>query len=351
MFFLNVSAKLIIMVIRKGGNFPMKKIINNPTHVVDEMINGLVRAHDDLVYRVEGTDVVARNYEGHDKVGLVSGGGSGHEPSHAGFVGQGMLSAAVCGAVFTSPSVDQCYEGIKIANKGKGVFLVIKNYTGDVLNFEMAAEMARDDGIEVAQVIVTDDIAVENSTWTEGKRGVAGTVLIHKIAGAVADHGGTLEEVRQVAEAVNKNLASLGLALHPATTPESGKPGFELAENEIEFGIGIHGEPGYRREELRSSKEMAKEFYDKIKAYLHLEEGQKVVVFVNGMGATPLMEQYVFMNDVLDLFEADKVEVAKKLLGDYMTSIDMAGISLTVLKVDDDKWLDYINHPVETIAW
>lgn len=330
----------------------MKKIINSPENLVNEMLNGLAGAHHELVYRVEGTDVIARTYEGQGKVGLVSGGGSGHEPSHAGFVGQGMLSAAVCGAVFTSPSVDQVYEGIKAANKGAGVFLVIKNYTGDVMNFEMAAEMARDmDNIEVDYVIVNDDIAVEDSTWTEGRRGVAGTVLMHKILGALAENGAGLAEIKEVAEKVNKNLASLGLALDGATNPEAGKKGFELGDDEIEFGIGIHGEPGYRKEKLRTSKEMVDEFYAKIKKELALEKGSEVVVLVNGMGATPLMEQYVFVNDVLSVLKEDGIEVKKSLVGDYMTAIDMEGISLTILKVEDAQWIEYLNQEVKTIAW
>ena len=330
----------------------MKKIINKPENVVDEMLNGLANAHSDLVYRVEGTDVIARHYAGDGKVGLISGGGSGHEPSHAGFVGQGMLSAAVCGAVFTSPSVDQVYEGIKAADQGAGVFMVVKNYTGDVMNFEMAAEMAKDeDNIEVEYVIVNDDIAVEDSTWTEGRRGVAGTVLVHKIAGAVADNGGSLADVKETAERVNKNLATLGLALEAATTPEAGKKGFELADDEIEFGIGIHGEPGYRKEKLHTSLETMEEFYGKLKGALELTEGSEIVVMVNGMGATPLMEQYVFANDVLNQLAEDGVKVAKTLVGDYMTAIDMAGLSLTFLKVEDPKWVEYLNQEVHTIAW
>ncbi len=329
----------------------MKKIINRPDDVVEEMIAGLVGVHDDLVHRVADSRVVARNYKGEGKVGLVSGGGSGHEPSHAGFVGQGMLSAAVCGDVFTSPTVDQVYEGIKAADQGAGVFLVIKNYTGDVMNFQMAAEMAADmDDIKVEYVITNDDIAVEDSTWTEGRRGVAGTVLVHKILGALAEQGKSLEEIKAVADVLVTKMASLGLALHAATTPQAGKPGFELAEDEIEFGIGIHGEPGYRKEQLKTSHEMAVEFYEKIKKELNLVANDRVVVFVNGMGATPLMEQYVFANDVLGLLAHDNVVVEKKLLGDYMTAIDMAGVSLTVLKLQDN-WLELLNEEAHTIAW
>lgn len=329
----------------------MKKIINRPEDVVEQMLSGIVSVHDDVVHRVGDSRVIVRNYKGEGKVGLVSGGGSGHEPSHAGFVGQGMLSAAVCGDVFTSPTVDQVYEGIKAADQGAGVFLVIKNYTGDVMNFQMAAEMATDmDDIIVDYIIVNDDIAVEDSTWTEGRRGVAGTVLVHKILGALAEQGKTLEEIKAVADVLVTRMASLGLALHPATTPQAGKPGFELAEDEIEFGIGIHGEPGYRKEKIKPSHDMAVEFYEKIKKELNLVENDRVVAFVNGMGATPLMEQYVFANDVLELLKADNVVVEKKLLGDYMTAIDMAGISLTVLKLQDN-WLELLNEEAKTIAW
>ncbi|NLA78360.1 MAG: dihydroxyacetone kinase subunit DhaK [Erysipelothrix sp.] len=330
----------------------MKKILNRPEDVVEEMIEGLVAVHDDIVHRVGDSRVVARNYEGAGKVGLVSGGGSGHEPSHAGFVGKGMLSAAVCGDVFTSPTVDQVYEGIKAADKGAGVFLVIKNYTGDVMNFEMAKEMAEEnDGIKVEYVITNDDIAVEDSTWTEGRRGVAGTVLVHKLCGALAENGASLAEIKEEAEKIIKEMATLGLALTPAIVPQAGKPGFELAEDEIEFGIGIHGEPGYRKEKLTTSAGMAKEFYDKIKAELKLTPEDEVVVFVNGMGGTPLMEQYVFANDVLALLKADNIPVAKKILGDKMTAIEMAGISLTIFRIKDKKWLDLLNQEVEVIGW
>jgi dihydroxyacetone kinase-like protein len=330
----------------------MKKILNRTEDVVEEMISGLVQVHDDIVHRVGDSRVVARNYEGKGKVGLVSGGGSGHEPTHAGFVGKGMLSAAVCGDVFTSPTVDQVYEGIKAADKGAGVFLVIKNYTGDVINFEMAKEMAEEnDGIKVEQVITNDDIAVEDSTWTEGRRGVAGTLLVHKIVGALAENGATLAELKEEAEKLLPAMATLGLALTAATVPQAGKPGFELADDEIEFGIGIHGEPGYKRLKLLTSAEMAKEFYVKIKKELDLTSKDEVVVFVNGMGATPLMEQYVFAHDVLELLAKDGIKVAKKILGDKMTSIDMAGISLTILSLKDKKWLDLLNQEVEVIAW
>lgn len=330
----------------------MKKILNRPEDVVEEMVSGLVDAHDDVVYRVGDTRVVARKYEGKGKVGLISGGGSGHEPSHAGFVGKGMLSAAVCGDVFTSPTPDQVYEAVKAADKGAGVFMVIKNYTGDVMNFEMAKEMAESmDNIKVETVITNDDIAVENSTWTEGRRGVAGTVFVHKILGALAERGSSLEEIKAEAELLIKEMATLGLALTPAIVPQAGKPGFTLADDEIEFGLGIHGEPGYRKSKLRPSAELAKEFYDKIKAFLNLTEADKVAILINGLGGTPLMEQYVFTHDVLNLFKTDGIEVAKKFVGDYMTSIEMQGISLSVLRLKNPLWLELLNDEAKTIAW
>ncbi len=330
----------------------MKKIINQPDHVVDEMLEGLVYAYDHLVRRVPNTTVVTRKLEPSNRVGLVSGGGSGHEPSHAGFVGKGMLSSAVAGQVFTSPTPDQILEGIKAADEGAGVFLIIKNYTGDVMNFDMAKDLAELENIKVDSIVVDDDIAVEDSTFTAGRRGVAGTVFMHKILGAAADTGATIEEIKALAESVTANLASIGLALSPATNPEVGEPGFELGDEEIEFGIGIHGEPGYRKEKLQSSLEMAREFVSQLKKEVDWTEGDRFAVLVNGMGATPLMEQFVFMNDVRQLLEGEeKLDLVFKKIGDYMTSIDMAGLSLTLLKIEDDKWVEYLNHPVDVIGW
>lgn len=330
----------------------MKKILNNPDNTVDEMLNGLVYAYDSIIERVPETTVVHRKHDKTGKVGLVSGGGSGHEPSHAGFVGKGMLSAAVAGQVFTSPTPDQVLEGIKAADEGSGVFLVIKNYTGDVMNFDMAKELAELEDIEVESVVVDDDIAVEDSTFTAGRRGVAGTVLVHKILGAAAEEGASLSELKTLAEAVVNNLSSIGLALSPATNPEVGKPGFELEEGEIEFGIGIHGEPGYRREKLQPSKDLAKEFVTQLKKEVNWSSGDKFAVLVNGMGATPLMEQFVFMNDIKALLaDEEGLDLVFKKVGDYMTSIDMAGLSLTLLKIEEEKWLNYLNTPVDVVAW
>ncbi|HEN2467907.1 TPA: dihydroxyacetone kinase subunit DhaK [Streptococcus agalactiae] len=329
----------------------MRKILNQPTDVVTEMLDGLAYVHNDLVHRIEGFDIIARNEEKSGKVALISGGGSGHEPSHAGFVGEGMLSAAVCGAVFTSPTPDQVLEAIKEADEGAGVFMVIKNYSGDIMNFEMAQDMAEMEGIEVASVVVDDDIAVEDSLYTQGKRGVAGTILVHKILGHAARHGKSLQEIKAIADELVPNIHTVGLALSGATVPEVGKPGFVLAEDEIEFGIGIHGEPGYRKEKMQPSKALATELVDKLIESFDAKSGEKYGVLINGMGATPLMEQYVFANDVAKLLEDKGIEVNYKKLGNYMTSIDMAGLSLTLIKLENQEWLEALNSDVTTIAW
>ncbi|MFU2204068.1 dihydroxyacetone kinase subunit DhaK [Streptococcus hyovaginalis] len=329
----------------------MKKIINRPEDVVTEMLDGIAYIHNDLVERLDGFDVIVRKAEKSGKVALISGGGSGHEPSHAGFVGQGMLSAAVAGAVFTSPTPDQILEAIKAADEGVGVFMVIKNYSGDIMNFEMAQEMAEMEDIAVDSIVVDDDIAVEDSLYTQGRRGVAGTVLVHKILGYAAEQGKSLEDIKALAERLVPNIKTIGLALSGATVPEVGKPGFVLEEDEFEYGIGIHGEPGYKKEKLQPSAELAKELVTKLLTDFDAKEGDEFALLINGMGATPLMEQYVFANDVSRLLEDKGVKVAYKKLGDYMTSIDMAGLSLTLVKVDDSEWVTALNAPVTTPAW
>ena len=328
----------------------MKKNINEPTKVVDEMLNGLEFVHSDLVKRVKGFDVIQRTSEKTGKVAIISGGGSGHEPAHAGFVGEGMLSAAICGAVFTSPTPDQILEAIKQSDEGAGVFMVIKNYSGDVMNFEMAKDLAEMEGIAVESVVVDDDIAVEDSLYTQGKRGVAGTIFVHKILGNAAENGKSLSEIKELADKLVPNIHTVGLDLSGATVPEVGKPGFVLDENEIEFGIGIHGEPGYRREKMQQSYDLAKELVNKLLENFDDTEGD-FGMLVNGMGATPLMEQYIFANDVRKLLDEKGINVTFKKLGNLMTSIDMAGISLTLIKLEDDEWLNALEAPVNTIAW
>lgn len=312
----------------------MKKIINNPVNVVDEMLDGITLAFPQYVRRLPGKNVLVRANAPQPKVALVSGGGSGHEPAHGGFVGRGMLDAAVAGAVFTSPTPDQVFEAIKAVDGGKGVLLVIKNYTGDVLNFEMAAEMADAEGIKVDKVVVNDDVAVENSTWTSGRRGIAGTLLIHKLAGAKAEAGGSLEEVKAVAEKVIANVRSMGMAISPCTVPEVGKPSFELKEDEMEIGIGIHGEPGTHRETIQTADKIADQLLEKIFADLPLGKGDEVAVMVNGLGATPLMELFVLNRRVSQVLSSKGIQVAKTFVGNYMTSLDMGGFSITLLKLD-----------------
>ncbi|WP_215195388.1 dihydroxyacetone kinase subunit DhaK [Streptococcus vestibularis] len=329
----------------------MKKIINKPENIVTEMLDGLTYVHNDLVHRVEGFDIIARNEQVAGQVGLISGGGSGHEPAHAGFVGDGMLSAAIAGAVFTSPTPDQILEAIKEADQGAGVFMVVKNYSGDIMNFEMAQELAEMEGIEVASVVVDDDIAVENSLYTQGRRGVAGTIFVHKILGHAAREGKSLAEIKDLADKIVPNIHTIGLALSGATVPEVGKPGFVLAEDEIEYGISIHGEPGYRKESMQPSRQLAEELTGKLLESFDAKSGDRYALLINGMGATPLMEQYVFANDVASLLRDAGLEVIYRKLGNYMTSIDMAGLSLTLMKIEDDAWLEALESPVKTIAW
>ena len=329
----------------------MKKIINKPENVVTEMLDGLAYVHNDLVHRVEGFDIIARNEQVAGQVGLISGGGSGHEPAHAGFVGDGMLSAAIAGAVFTSPTPDQILEAIKEADQGAGVFMVVKNYSGDIMNFEMAQELAEMEGIEVASVVVDDDIAVENILYTQGRRGVAGTIFVHKILGHAAREGKSLADIKALADKIVPNIHTIGLALSGATVPEVGKPGFVLAEDEIEYGIGIHGEPGYRKESMQPSRQLAEELTGKLLESFDAKSGDRYALLINGMGATPLMEQYVFANDVASLLRDAGLEVIYRKLGNYMTSIDMAGLSLTLMKIEDDAWLEALESPVKTIAW
>ena len=329
----------------------MKKIINKPENVVTEMLDGLAYVHNDLVHRVEGFDIIARNEQVAGQVGLISGGGSGHEPAHAGFVGDGILSAAIAGAVFTSPTPDQILEAIKEADQGAGVFMVVKNYSGDIMNFEMAQELAEMEGIEVASIVVDDDIAVENSLYTQGRRGVAGTIFVHKILGHAAREGKSLADIKALADKIVPNIHTIGLALSGATVPEVGKPGFVLAEDEIEYGIGIHGEPGYCKESMQPSRQLAEELTGKLLESFDAKSGDRYALLINGMGATPLMEQYVFSNDVASLLRDAGLEVIYRKLGNYMTSIDMAGLSLTLMKIEDDAWLEALESPVKTIAW
>ena len=327
----------------------MKKLINAPQDVEEEMLRGIVKANPRHLARLEGHPVIVRKQKKQGKVAIVSGGGSGHEPAHAGYVGTGMLDAAVLGAVFTSPTPDQVYEAAKAVDTGTGTLFIIKNYTGDVMNFEMAMDMAADDGLQVERVIVNDDVAVKDSLYTTGRRGVAGTVLVHKIAGAKAETGASLAEVKAAAEKAIANVRSMGMAIAPCTVPAAGKPGFVLAEDEMEIGIGIHGEPGTHRTKMQTANEIAKTLLDRILADLDYRN-HEVVCMVNGMGGTPLMELFVLNDFVQDYLSQQGVKVYDTMVGNFMTSIEMQGFSLTLLRLDEELKALY-NAPVQTLAW
>lgn len=311
----------------------MKKIINDPCNVVSEMLRGMVKAHEDIMY-CENFEVICRKIT-KTKVGLVSGGGSGHEPAHAGYVGEGMLDAAVAGNVFASPSPDRILKGIQMANSGMGVLLIIKNYSGDIMNFGMAKELAELEGIQVESVIVKDDVAVEDSTFSTGRRGIAGTVFVHKIAGAKANMGAPLDEVKRVAEKTISNMRSIGMAMSPCVLPAVGKPGFVLGENEIEIGMGIHGEPGVEKTNVMSASELAKKLCDKILCDMEYS-GSEVAVLVNGLGGTPLMELYIMNNEVHNYLTSKNITVYRTFVGNFMTSLEMSGCSVTLLKLDEE---------------
>jgi len=327
----------------------MKKLINDPQDVVAEALQGIEAAHPDLRVDHQHKIIYRGDAPRRDKVGIISGGGSGHEPLHGGFVGLGMLDAACAGEVFTSPVPDQMLAATKLVDGGAGVLHVVKNYTGDVMNFDMAAEMAAASGAQVLSVITDDDVAVQDSTWTAGRRGVGVTVLLEKIAGAAAEQGRTLEEVADIARQVNANGRSMGLALSSCTVPAAGKPTFDLGENEMELGVGIHGEPGRQRVPLATAREIAQMLVEPVLADLPFTNGNNVIAFVNGLGGTPLIELYVMFNEVNRILTAHGVQVARSLVGSYITSLDMAGTSVTLLKVGDEL-LSLWDAPVKTPA-
>ena len=315
----------------------MKKIINQIDDIVIEMCEGIEKAHPDKIVFNSRYKILKRKNLNKDKVVLISGGGSGHEPAHGGLVGIGMLDAAVCGDVFASPSTIQVYNAILDTESSKGTLLIIKNYSGDCMNFDAAAEMAyEDDNIAVEKVYVNDDIAVKDSLYTVGRRGVAGTVLVHKIAGAAAEQGKELAEVKAIAEKVVANVRTIGFALTSCTVPAKGTPTFEIADEEIEFGVGIHGEPGIARESISTASELAKRQVKMLMEDLPFESGDEVVLLVNGLGGTPLLELYLLNNSVSKEIERHGVKIYKTMVGNYMTSLDMAGASITMLKLDEE---------------
>ncbi len=328
----------------------MKKLINAPDAVVADALRGIQAAHADrLRVSFDPAVVVRIDAPVSGKVGLISGGGSGHEPMHGGFVGPGMLDAACPGEVFTSPTPDQMLEATKAVDGGAGVVHIVKNYTGDVMNFDMAAELARGEDLEVETVLTNDDVAVEDSLYTAGRRGVGVTVLVEKICGGAAEDGRSLGDVAELGRRVNANGRSMGVALAPCINPSAGTPSFELAEDEVEIGIGIHGEPGRFREQMGSAAQVAERLMTPILDDLPFSSGDRVLAFVNGMGGTPLLELYVVYAEVAKLAQARGLTIQRNLIGNYITSLEMQGCSITLVKLDDEM-VRYWDAPVNTPA-
>src|SRR6266478_533443 len=328
----------------------LKKLINTPETEVKDAMAGMAAAHSDLI-RVEYDPnvIIRKDAPRKGKVGLVSGGGSGHEPMHGGYVGLGMLDAACPGAVFTSPTPDQMARATAAVDGGAGVLHIVKNYTGDIMNFEMAAELARGEGAKVNAVITNDDVAVQDSLYTAGRRGVGVTVLLEKIVGGLADTGAPLEDVAALARKVNEHGRSMGMALTSCTVPAAGKPTFELGEDEMEIGIGIHGEPGRRRVKLAPASEITEMLANPIIEDLGLKSGEQVLAFVNGMGGTPLIELYIVYNALNRILQGKNISIARNLVGSYITSLEMAGCSITLVRLDDEL-IKYWDAPVHTPA-
>lgn len=326
----------------------MKKFINSANQVEKEMIQGMLKANPGIVELPCGGVLVRKNRK-EGKVAIISGGGSGHEPAFGGYIGLGMLDAVAAGNVYTSPAADHIYEGIKAVATDEGVLVIQMNYTGDIMNFEMASEMARMEGIKVETVVTNDDVAVDGSLYTTGRRGVAGTVLVEKIAGALAEAGAGLEEVKAVAEKASANVRTMGVAINPSTIPAAGKPGFVLAEDEMEVGIGIHGEPGVRKEKLKTADEIVDSLLDRIFSDLDYS-GSEVAVMVNGSGGTPLMELYIIFNHVFDVLATKGITVHKSYVGNYMTSIEQEGFSISLMKLDS-QMKELLDAPADTPAF
>jgi len=328
----------------------VKKLINDPRAVVAESLQGLAAAHPDVVTVHTEPDFIVRAVgPRRGKVAIVSGGGSGHEPLHGGFVGEGMLDAAVPGPVFTSPTPDPIVAATLAVDGGAGVLHIVKNYTGDVLNFETAAELAEAEGVTVRSMIVDDDVAVKDSLYTAGRRGVAGTVLVEKIAGAAAERGDDLDAVTAIATRVNAEARSMGVALTPSTVPHAGEPSFTLGDDEVEIGIGIHGEPGRERIPLEPADGIVDRLLGPVLDDLPFAGGDRVLLFVNGMGGTPLIELYIVFRRAAEVLAERGIEVTRSLVGDYVTSLEMQGVSITLLRLDDEL-MELWDAPVNTIA-
>lgn len=325
----------------------MKKIMNQADNVVSDMLTGIAAVNPNVAYDSEGEVIYRKNKT--EKVGLVSGGGSGHEPAHAGYVGKGMLDAAVAGNVFASPDPARILNGIEHANSGKGVLLIIKNYSGDIMNFEMAADLAADFDVEVKKLIVRDDVAVQESTFSTGRRGISGTVFVHKIAGATAEAGGSLDEVAEIAQRVADNVRSFGVSLSSCILPGVGAPGFVIEEGMMELGMGIHGEPGIEKITMKSAAEIADIMVEKITSDLDYT-GKEAAIMVNGLGGTPLMELYILAGEIDKRVRAKGITSVKYMVGNYMTALEMAGASVSMLRLDDEL-KEYLLAPCDTAAW
>ena len=315
----------------------MKKIINKPEDVVNEMLVGLQASRPDLLdINYEKRIVTKKGVPVKNKVGILSGSGSGHEPDQVFYVGEGMLDAACAGPVFAAPTMDAIYEATKMIDSGSGVLYLVKNYTGDRANFAMASEMAEMDGVKTVTVIIDDDVAVKDSTWTAGRRGVAGAILVYKIVGAKSTEGASLEELKNLAEEVNSNVKTMGFALTSCTTPLKGSPTFELGSDEMEIGVGLHGEPGRERIKMKTADELIKYVMDSIFQFLPVAPKDEVAVMVNGLGGTPIMELYLAMGIVANILKEKKINIFKTYVGEYCTSLDMAGCSVSILKVNEE---------------
>ncbi len=326
----------------------MKKIINNPTDVVSEALMGMQAAYPDKLVYTPKMEVISRKEKKTDKVAVISGGGAGHEPLHAGFVGKGMLDAAISGNVFSSPSPDRIGSAIEQVSCGKGVLMVIKNYSGDIMNFGLSADLAEMDDIEVAQVVVKDDVAVPDREEGTGRRGIAGTVFVHKIAGAKAEQGASLAEVKAAAEKAIRNIRTMGVAMTPCILPAVGRPGFQIADDEIEIGMGIHGEKGIETTKIKTAKEIAEILVGRILDDYDYSNSE-VAVLVNGLGGTPLMELYILNMEVQKILEEKRIKVYRTFVGNYCTSIDMTGASITLMKLDDEL-KELLDAPCDTPA-
>lgn len=314
----------------------MKKLINSPEDVVLESVEGLAFAHESLLELHPSARVVMRRDRRREKVALISGGGSGHEPLHVGYVGYGMLDAACPGEIFTSPTPDQMYEAAKVTDRGQGILFIVKNYTGDTMNFSIAVDLLTAEDYSVEQVVIADDVAVKDSLYTAGRRGVGGTVFAEKIVGAKAEEGTSLEELKELCEKVSNNVRSMGVALTSPTVPASGKPTFEIATDEMEIGIGIHGEPGRERVKLRTAKEIVEVMAKAIVEDLPFVAGDQVAVMVNGMGGSPLIELYLVYRELKNYLDKIGIEISRSLVGNYITSLEMQGVSITLLRLDEE---------------